>query len=126
MFTLVVVSLLVISFLCSLILVAAMVVASRANAKAVDSLERLQRISNTPVQVMTDEQTANAQSISSSSSTQLAAAKLATHRNIAEELRTHSGADHERQATPALESPPTPSANSEQPEHASNQPMSLH
>ena len=103
-----------------------MVVASRANAKAVDSLERLQRISNTPVQVMTDEQTANAQSISVSHAGQLASAKLALHRNIAEELRTHCSADHERQATPALESPPTPSANSEQPEHASNQPMSLH
>ena len=126
MFTLVVVSLLVISFLCSLILVAAMVVASRANAKAVDSLESLQRISNTPARGMNDERTANAQSLSASDATQLASAKLALHRNIAEELRTHSGADHERQATPALESPPTPSANSEQPEHASNQPMSLH
>ncbi|MEZ4656836.1 MAG: hypothetical protein R2911_04635 [Caldilineaceae bacterium] len=116
MFTLVLVALLSVSFLCSLVLVAAMIVASRASARTVDALEQMQRIARTQPDATGDDLVINAESLP-----QFQSAMLAAHRNIAEELRTPSKEVHDQQSPPPADSLLASSVNAEQTEQIKDQ-----
>ncbi|MEZ4710839.1 MAG: hypothetical protein R3A44_26815 [Caldilineaceae bacterium] len=115
MFTLVLVALLGVSFLCSLILLAAMIVASRASARTIDSFERLQHIAQTERSI-SDEIGVDPEAIAAMHATTLVA-----HRNIAEDLRTHKREVRDEQSVTSAESLLANSTNIEQPEQQKNQ-----